>query len=280
MQVLLARERQGHDVFALLEIRRVRPGAREDHRVLAGLGQARIVPAPAQVVALLIVGRGAEPGRADIAVRQRLEDDEALFPVRLVVVRAVERGAPVVHRVEEQVVEDDPRPVAQDPSVVVGLRVLGADVLVLDRGRGRRPARHAAAQEQRRDEAGIHQPRRQADPGQPAGGVELGRARTVPPAGQLHRVHRLGHEPQVLGVPGRRIVDGAQTFEVQLGGRDGDPGLAQGRALQEIAGLDVGKNSSPWVKVRIGSNRRSRARSASGSFIATSGDRRRGRRAG
>ena len=57
---------------------------------------------------MLVVRRGREPGGPRRAAGQLLEDDERLLPVRLVVVGAVERRAPVVHRVEEQVLEEDP----------------------------------------------------------------------------------------------------------------------------------------------------------------------------
>ena len=64
--VALPRERQPHDVFAGLEVRRVRPGARVDDRMALDDLEARVVPAAAQVVALLVVGRGAEPGRLQL----------------------------------------------------------------------------------------------------------------------------------------------------------------------------------------------------------------------
>ena len=105
---LLAGERQQHDVLAALEVGRVRAGARVDDRMAVDGLHPRVVPAAPQVVALLVVRRGAEPGRSQLAVVERLEDDEALLEVGLVVVGALEGRAPVVHRVEEHVVEDDP----------------------------------------------------------------------------------------------------------------------------------------------------------------------------
>ena len=89
----------------------------DDGMVVDGL-EARVVPASAQVVALLVVGGRAEPGRQHRAVLELLEHDEALLEVRLVVVGAIERRPPVVHRVEEHVVQDHPAAFADDPAVV------------------------------------------------------------------------------------------------------------------------------------------------------------------
>ena len=125
--VPLARERQQHDVLAALEIGRVRPRARVDDRMVVDGLETRVVPAAAQVVALLVVGCRAEPGRLHRAVLELLEHDEALLEVGFVIVGAVECRAPVVHRVEEHVVEDHPATLADDPAVVDDPRVTLAD---------------------------------------------------------------------------------------------------------------------------------------------------------
>ena len=165
-QVLLAGERQPHDVLAALEVGRVRAGARVDDRVAVLRVEPRVVPAPAEVVALLVVGGGAEPGRLRGLVLELLEDDEALLPVRLVVVGAVERRAPVVHRVEEQVVEDDPALGPDDAAVVRDTRVALADRAIPPVGRGGGAAGDAPAQQERRHEPRVDEPRRQPDPGE------------------------------------------------------------------------------------------------------------------
>ncbi len=203
----LARERQQHDVLAALEVGRMRAGARVDDRMPVDRLHPRVVPAPPQVVALLVVGGGAEPGRAQLAVVERLAHDEALLEVRLVVVGALERGAPVVHRVEEHVVEDDPRAFADDAAVIDDPRVLLADPVVLVGGGGGRAARHPATQQQRGDQPGVHEARRQADPCEPARRREPLVLGARLPAPKLERVERMRDEPEELGLargPGPR----------------------------------------------------------------------------
>ena len=112
-----AGNRGGREVVAALEVGRVRPAAGVDDRVRPVLVQRRVVPAAPQVVADVVVGRAGDPDR-DGALGRVVEEDEELLPVRLVVVGAGERRAPVVHRVEEHVVEDDPAVPPQDAGVV------------------------------------------------------------------------------------------------------------------------------------------------------------------
>ena len=94
----------------------------------SGERQGRVVPAAPQVVARVVVRRAAEPARDGRRRRPAvLEDDERLLEVGLVVVRAEERRAPVVHAVDEQVVEDDPAVLPHDPAVVDDPLVVLAD---------------------------------------------------------------------------------------------------------------------------------------------------------
>ncbi len=237
--VPLAGERQQHDVLAALEIGRVRPGTRIDHRMPVDRFHPRVVPAASEVVALLVVRGGAEPGRLDRAVVEGLADDEALLEVGLVVVGALERRAPVVHRVEEHVVQDDPPILAHDPAVVDDPRVLRPDRVVSIRRRGGRAARDPATKQQRRDQAGIDQPGGETHPREAAGRREPLVLRARLPAPELERVERLGDEAQELGLARRRIADGGEPLEVELAGRDRDPRLAQGRTGQQVACLHV-----------------------------------------
>ena len=238
-QGLLAGERQQHDVLAALEVGRVRAGSRIDDRVPIDRLHAWVVPASSEVVALLVVGRGAEPGRLDRAVVERLADDEALLEVCLVVVRTLERGAPVVHRVEEHVVQDHPATLADDPAVVDDARVPLPDPVVLVRCSGRGATRDTSPQQERGDEPGIDEARRETDPGEPARRREPLVLRARLPATQLDRVERLGDEPQELGLAGRRIPDRRELLQVEFAGRDRDARFAQGRAGQQVARLDV-----------------------------------------
>ena len=59
----------------------MRAGARVDDRMPVDDLHPRVVPSPPEVVALLVVRRRAEPGRLDLAVVERLADDEALLEV-------------------------------------------------------------------------------------------------------------------------------------------------------------------------------------------------------
>ena len=67
-----------------------------------GEREGRIVPATAQVVAGVVVGRAPEPARDGLTAIDVLEHDERLLEVGLVVVGTKERGAPVVHAVENR----------------------------------------------------------------------------------------------------------------------------------------------------------------------------------
>ena len=185
----------------------MRAGSRIDDRVPIDRLHPRVIPSSSEIVALLVVRRGAEPGRLDRAVVERLADDEALLEVGLVVVRALERGSPVVHRVEEHVVQDDPATLADDAAVVDDARVALPDRVVLVRRRGSGATRHASAQQQRGDESGVDEPCGEADPGESARRREALVLRARLPATQLDGVERLGNEPQELGLAGGRIPD-------------------------------------------------------------------------
>jgi hypothetical protein len=251
--VLLARERQQHDVFAALEVRRMRAGARVDDRMAVDGLHPWVVPAAAQVVALLVVGRGAEPRRPEVVALHGLEHDEALLPVRLVVVGTLERRAPVVHRVEEQVVEDHPAAFADDATVVGDRRIVGGDRVVLDRRCGRRPTGHAPPEEQRRDEAGVHQPGGESDAREPTRRVEPTVCRFGTPPAQLERAQRFLDESQELGFAGLRLIRRrGEAVQVQLADGHLDARVAKGRGGQEVAGLDVpaGRHREEQLAVR------------------------------
>ncbi len=217
----------------------MRAGARVHDGVLAHALQLRIVPPPSQIVAFLVVCGGREPDRPHLPVVELLEDHEGLLPVRLVVVGPVERRAPVVHRVEEQVLEDDPpflpdhAPVVRDPGIC------GADRLVLDRGRGRRAPGHVAPDQERRDRAGVKQPGQQPHAGQSAGRPEDRALGTAVPARELDGVERLLHEAQVAGLTRRRIAGGDESLEGQLALGHHDLVLPGQDAAQQITPGDV-----------------------------------------
>ena len=104
-----AEGRDGHlgEVFAALEVRGMRASTSVDDRVVADLHEGRVVPATPQLVPGVVVRRSRDPDRSR-PIGSVLEVDEDLFPVGLVVVGAIERGAVVVHEVEVEVVKADP----------------------------------------------------------------------------------------------------------------------------------------------------------------------------
>ena len=217
----------------------MRAGARIDDGMSVDRLHPRVVPAASQVVALLVVRRGAEPCRLDRAVIERLAHDEALLEVGLVVVGSLERRSPVVHRVEEHVVQDHPAVLAHDAAVIDHPRVLRPDrVVALRRCRGR-AARDSATKQQRGDEAGVD------EPGGETHARETSRCREPPvlrarlPASELEGVERLRHEPQELGFPGRRVPDRGEAFQIELAGRDRDPRLAQRGTGEQVARFHV-----------------------------------------
>ena len=217
----------------------MRARARVDHRVAVDQRQPRVVPATTQVVPLLVVGRRAEPRGLDPPVIERLADDEALLPVGLVVVGAIERRPPVVHGVQEQVVEDDPPTLPDHPAVVDHPRVGGPDRVVSDGGRRRGAAGDAAPEQQREHEARVHQAGDEPHAREPPGREERLLAGAVAPPGELERAERLGHEPQELRLARRVARRGGERPEVQAAGRDDDAGVAERRPLEQVALPDV-----------------------------------------
>ena len=217
--------RDGHEghVLALLEVGGVRARPSEEHRVVAVLDQRRVVPAPAQVVAVVVVSGGRDPHRPR-PLGSVLEVDEDLLPVRLVVVRTAKGRAVVVHEVEERVVQHDPAVAPHDAPVVDVARVGGAHALVLDRRRGGRAARDRAPQQQRGREAGVHEAREEAHPRQPAGRPEAWSFGAARPALQIATVERLLDQPQEERFVRRRHLR-RQQVRRQLSDRDQQPPL-------------------------------------------------------
>ena len=198
-----------------------------------------VVPAPPEVVADIVVGRATDPARHRVGIgRARLEHDHRLFEVGLVVIRAEERRAPVVHRVHEHVVQDDPAVAPLDTTVVDHPRIDLADRLVLLRRDRRSPARDAAADKERGGEAGIDQASEQAHASQPARSAEARPVRAPVPAGKLDPVHRSGHEPEVALDPRLGQLFG-ESLEGQLTSRHDDLGAAADRRAQEVAVFDI-----------------------------------------
>ena len=121
---------------------RARAGEHDRPRALAA--ELGIVPAPAQVVAVVIVRGERDPRRLRGSVGPFGQVDRDHLPVGLVVVDAAERRAPVVHRVKEPVLQADVAAVADDPPVVG--EPVGVELLAVCRlGRRGEARRHLSA---------------------------------------------------------------------------------------------------------------------------------------
>ena len=192
-----------HQVLALAEVAGMGARAGVDDRVsLAGLLHFRIVPATAQVIAAEIMRGKRHPARLRRRISFVAEVDEDLFPVRFVIVDAMERRAPVIHGIEEQVVQDEIASVPKDAAIIrpARIRTLHAGVFHL-RGRGG-AAGHSPAEEQRQREYAVEDARQQPDALQAIGIWQSGAFRLLQPAlivdGVQRLIHELQKEPMVL----------------------------------------------------------------------------------
>ena len=133
-----------------------------------------------------------------------------------------------------------------------------ADRLVADRCCRGRPARDPATSEQRGHDARVDEPGREADPRKAARGREALVLGARSPAPELEGVQRLRHEPQELGLAGRRVADAA-SFSRSSSPRArphaprAGSGPRAGRTARRTNWSTIGKNSSPSVNRRIGS---------------------------
>ena len=221
-----------------------------DDRVVADLDQVRVVPAPAELVARVVMGRTGEPDRSR-AVRGFLEEDERLLQVRLVIVRARERGAPVVHEVEVHVVQDDPAVGSKDPPVVDVPRVCLADLLVLEMGGRGRAAGYGATEQERGVERRVDEPGEDADAREPAWRVEFRSIRPPIPASEVEAGELLLGEPHREGLAGR----GGERHEPLLGQlaiRDEEPSLTLGPTDEQVALRDVRRDGRREEELALG----------------------------
>ena len=153
---------------------------------------------------MVVVGRERDPDRLWGAVPALGEVDRDHLPVALVIVDAAECGAPVVHRVEEPVLQAHVAALSDDASVVrEAVRLEPFAIRGL--GRGGHPRRHLAAQQQRRPHPSVDQPTEHAGGGEPGGGAESLTGQH-PPA-------------QVLGMTERLLDEAKEQWPVAIPGR-------------------------------------------------------------
>ena len=226
------------DVLAGDERAGVGAGAGEDDRVVAdrissGSSQRRRRSSPTSSWAEKATHAGSELAAGFVG-----EVDRDLLPVGLVVVGAAEARTPVVHGVEEPVLEHDVAAVAHDAAVVgVDGRVepLAGELLGgADHSAGNGPAQQQADPEQR-----VEQPGQQADVGEPAPGLEPRSVGAPPPRPRCPTPERPIDEPerQVGAAPRRRLV--GETVDRQLADRHDAPCRSVGIELPQGAGGDV-----------------------------------------
>jgi hypothetical protein len=172
----------------------VRARPREGDGVQALAAQLRVVPAAAQVGSLVVVRGERHPGGPRRAVRALGEVDRDQLPVGLVVVDAAELRPPVVHGVEEPVLQADVAALAHHAPVVreaVGLEVLAVgDLRSGGEARPHGAPQQQGAAERRIDEASQH----------PGGGEPGARGEPCPGLAP----------PAAQGGAGERSVDEAQ----------------------------------------------------------------------
>src|SRR5699024_5410601 len=142
-------------------------GARSDvdDRVEAVLVQVGVVPTSAQVVTVVFVRGRADPHGSGGAVLLLHHVDGDTFPVRLVVVDPAVAGAPVVHGVEEQVLQGDVDALTDDPAVVGDVSVIHAFAVAGHGGEGD-AARDGAPDEQGQFHQDVEDPAEHTDGGQ------------------------------------------------------------------------------------------------------------------
>ena len=181
--------------------------------------EVRIVPAPAQVVADLVVRGEDDPPRQRQAVAvdltRSVEEDRDLLPVRLVLVDPGEPGAPVVEGVEEPVLADDPVAVAHDAGVVRGMARVEVVVLQGQRGDGA-AAGHRTAEQQGQAAEGVDRAAGQPHLRQAMPRAELRTLGPEPAADPLPAGRRDGDAAE--GVPGAAELEppARQLVEVEL----------------------------------------------------------------
>jgi hypothetical protein len=143
--------------------------------------QVGVVDASAQIVSHLIVGREGYPGQLRVtAVNGFGEEERDLLPVRLMIVDSAEGRSPVVHRVEEPVLQDEVSGVANGTHVVGGCQP--SRLLVADVRRRCEAAGNFAAHDQGKSHDRIDEPTEHADHGEGAATLEPCAIRATTPA--------------------------------------------------------------------------------------------------
>ena len=234
----------------------MRPGADEDDRVGVPPAQVGVVEPAAQIVAGFVMGGERDPGRPQGRDRRVRQENSHLLPVGLVVVHACEGRPPVIHRVEEPVLQGDETPIAADPAVIRAAVRLGVSPVIL-LGRSRGAAGHPPAEQQRQPHHRVDEPAQQADRGEPAtSSRQPGAARVTPPRAELSSAQRPLHETKRKTWP--RFAHLGQATRRELSGRAkplpgaGAAPSAFGAAPPQTAALQIALDRHRQEKLTLG----------------------------
>ena len=270
-QPLQRRRRHCDDVIPGQVGTAVRPCAGVDERVgSVDEGQVGVIDASAHVISQVVVAGEGHPGPLRITDAVGFSEEQGgLLPVRLVIVYSGERRAPVVHRVEEPVLQDDVSGVSRGPDVVRGRRAAG--LLAADMRSRCEAAGDLASNDERHPHGGVDDPTHEADHREWAPTMESWAIVALPPASVRRPVQWVVHKRSSRSAPPHSLAC-ATRFDrstVWAGATNSPifrPGTRRYNADASTYGsTGIGRNSSPWVYRSTGSNRRAKARTSAAS---------------
>ena len=185
-----------------------------NHRMFTHLFYFGIIPAAAQVIAMIIVGSISDPGRtkrATLLIFCQIEANH--FPVRFVVIGTGKAGAPVVERVEVPILQYQPTRLTQDTTMIDVALLLVGQRLVSQRRRRRRIAWYPATSKEGERKDCIDKTRDVTDPCQPSlAGMKDLLCLLLPVARMVRR-----HFGRIQWISELQIVYGAKLVGVGIG---------------------------------------------------------------
>src|SRR5690606_8769756 len=210
-----------------------------DDRVVAVAVQFRVIPAASQVVAEVFVRGGAHPHGAVLPVLFFDQVDGDFLPVGLVVVDAAVDRPPVVHGVEEPVLQDDVTAFPHDTAVVGGGGA-GVDAVAVAGGCGCcDPAGDGSSDEEGEPHQHVHDPAEDPDRGEASAFRDDGPFASAE-AACFGPQRRFLDESQVLAVARPFGVGAGEPVEGEFPGGDDFAFPAFGKVQPQTAAAHVG----------------------------------------